>query len=130
MQDSFRKSTITLPLLAPLAASVGQASYTAPRPMLIAGAQLCLSDTGTGAGATTANVNVNGAAVNPALSLSIAGAAAAKTLSTPITGSPNVFPGGYRLNAGDLVTVDVAAVPATTVPKAGFIVLDIVEVDA
>ena len=39
------------------------------------------------------------------------------------------FPGGMRLNAGDVVTVDVASVPATTVPKAAFVVLDIIEVD-
>jgi hypothetical protein len=129
MQDSFRRSTLTLPVLAPLAASVGQATYTAPRPMRIAGAQLCLSDTGTGAGATAVSINVNGTAINAAGSLSIAGAAAGKSLGIAITGGSNQYPGGARLNKGDVVTVDVTSVPATTVPKGGFVVLDIVEVD-
>lgn len=129
MQDSFRRSTITLPLGAPLVAAVGAATYTSPRPQLIAGAQLCLSDTGTGSGATAVNINVNGAAVNGAGSLSIAGAAAGKSISASITGGSNQFPGGARLNAGDTVTVDVASVPGTTVPKAAFVVLDIVECD-
>jgi hypothetical protein len=129
MQDSFRRSIITLPLPAPLAASVGQVTYTSPRPQRIAGAQLCLSDTGTGAGATAVNINVNGAAVNAAGSLSIAGAATGKSISTPITLGSNQYPGGARLNKGDVVTVDLASVPATTAPKAGFVVLDIVEVD-
>ena len=129
MQDSFRRSTITLPLPAPLAASVGQVTYTSPRPQRISGAQLCLSDTGTGSGATTANVNVNGVAINAAGTLSIAGAASGKSVSTAITEGQNNYPGGARLNPGDVVTVDLAAVPGTTVPKAGFIVLDIVEID-
>ena len=128
MQDSFRRSTITLPLGAPLVAAVGVATYTSPRPQRIAGAQLCLSDTGTGAGATAVNINVNGVAVNAAGSLSIAGAGAGKTASTSIVVNTN-YPGGTRLNPGDVVTVDVASVPATTVPKAAFVVLDIVEVD-
>ena len=159
MQDSFRRSTITLPLPAPgtftpgtlpvytpgtpptyvpgtlptqspgLAAGVGQVTYTSPRPQRIVGAQLCLSDTGTGAGATAVNININGVAVNGAGSLSIAGAAAGKSVGTAITAGVNNYPGGARLNKGDVVTVDVASVPATTVPKAGFVVLDIVEVD-
>lgn len=129
MQDSFRRSTITLPLPAALAASVGQVTYTSPRPQRIVSAQLCLSDTGTGAGATTANVNINGTQINAANSLSIAGGAAGKSVSTTIVEGVNNYPGGARLNKGDVVTVDLAAVPGTTVPKAGFIVLDIVEVD-
>lgn len=129
MQDSFRRSTITLPLPAPLAASVGQVTYTAPRPMRIVSAQLCLSDTGTGSGATTANLNVNGSAINATNSLSIAGAATGKSISTTISAGVNNYPGGARINKGDVVTVDLAAVPGTTVPKAGFLILDVVEVD-
>lgn len=129
MQDSFRRSTLTLPLPAAIAAGVAQVTYKAPRPMRIAGAQLCLSDTGTGAGATNANVNVNGTAINAANSLSIAGAASGKSIGTSITGGSNQYPGGARLNPNDVVTIDVTSVPATTVPKAGFIVLDMVEVD-
>ncbi|HEX4039071.1 MAG TPA: hypothetical protein VHX37_13505 [Acidobacteriaceae bacterium] len=129
MQDSFRRSTITIPLPAPPAAANGVATYVAPRMMRIASAQLCLSDTGTGAGATNVNLKVNGNAINAANSLSIAGAASGKSLSTEIIDDSN-FPGGFRLNSGDTVTVDVTSVPATTVPKAAFIVLDMVQVDA
>ena len=129
MQDSFRRSTITLPLPGPLAASAGQATYVAPRNMRIASAQLCLSDTGSGAGSTNANVNVNGSAVNAANSLSIAGGAGGKSVSASITGGSQGFPGGAGVNAGDTITVDITAVPATTQPKAGFVVLDVVEVD-
>jgi hypothetical protein len=129
MQDSFRRSTLTLPLPAALAVSNGQATYIAPRPMRIAGAQLCLGDTGTGAGATNVNVNVNATAVNAANSLSIAGAAAGKSVGVGITGGSNNYPGGARLNKGDIVTVDLTSLPATTSPKAAFVVLDIVEVD-
>jgi hypothetical protein len=129
MQDSFRRSTITLPTPSVVAAANGVASYTAPRPMRIAGAQLCLSDSGTGAGATKAVIKVNGVAVTAANDLSIAGAAANKTVSSSVTLGSNQFPGGARLNKGDLVTVDITAVPGTTVPALAFVVLDIVEVD-
>lgn len=129
MQDSFRRSTLTFPLPVALVASVGQVTYISPRPQRIAGAQLCLSDTGTGAGATTVNIKVNGVAINAAGSLSIAGAAGTKSIGAGITAGSNQFPGGARVNKGDVITVDVAAVPGTTVPKAAFVVLDIVEID-
>lgn len=129
MQDSFRRSTITLPLPGALAAGAGQASYTSPRSQRIASAQLCLSDTGTGAGTTEVAIKVNGTAITAAGDLAIAGAAGTKTISKAIVKGSNQFPGGARLNAGDVVTVDVSSVPATTQPKAGFVVLDIVEVD-
>ena len=190
MQDSFRRSTITLPLPAPLAASNGQVTIISPRPQRIVSAQLCLSDTGvdtphatalataqatltadTAAAAiadaaytanpagvgllaaktaadalvvtdqaavvaaqaaitsTVAVVNVNGTSITNTGALSIKAAAAGKSVSTTITKGSNQYPGGARLNAGDVVTVDLASVPATTVPKAGFVLLDIVEVD-
>lgn len=129
MQDSFRKSLLTLPLLPTLLVQAAVAIYIAQRSMLIDSAQLGLSDQGTGAGATTVNVKVNGVAINPAASLSVAVGAASNAVATPITLNSQ-FPGGFRINAGDVVTVDIAAVPATTVPKNGFVVLGLVEVDA
>lgn len=129
MQDSFRRSTLTLPLPTPLAAANGVVTYTSPRSQRIAGAQLCLSDTGTGAGNTEVRVNVNGNAITAAGNLAIAGAAAGKSISSAITLGSNQYPGGARLNKGDVVTLDIVSVPATTVPKAAFVVLDIVEVD-
>lgn len=127
MQDSFRRSSLTLTLPGPLAVAIGQATYVVPRPAVIAAAQLCLSDSGVGAGSTNVNVNVNGAAINAANSLAVVGAAGNKSVSAPATGQ--TFPGGTRVNAGDTITVDVTAVPATTAPKAGFIVLDLIEAD-
>jgi hypothetical protein len=128
MQDSFRKSTLTLPLLPTLVAQAAAATYIAQRPSRIVGAQLCLSGLGTGAGATTVNVNVNGTPINPGGSLSIAVGAAANAVNTPIS-LDSQYPGGFRVNKGDVITVDIAAVPGTTVPKLAFVVLDLVEID-
>jgi hypothetical protein len=128
MQDSFRKSMLTLPLLPTLAVATAVAIYIAERPFRIQGAQLCLSDQGTGAGATTVNLKLNGTAINASGSLSIAVGAGSNAINTPITTNSN-YPGGQRVNKGDVLTVDVAAVPATTVPKNGYVVLDLVEID-
>lgn len=130
MQDSFRRSTITLPTPATVAAGTAVASYTAPRPMRIAGAQLSLSSTGTGSGSTKAVIKVNGVAITAANDLSIASAATNKTVSIAVSLGSNQFPGGARINAGDLVTVDITAVPGTTVPGCATVILDVVEVDA
>ena len=72
---------------------------------------------------------MNGAAINAANSLSIAGAAGGKSVTASIAGEVGAVPPGARLNAGDVVTVDITSVPATTQPKGGFIVLDIIELD-
>lgn len=130
MQDSFRRSTLTLPTPATVAAANSVASYTAPRLMRIAGAQLALSDSGTGAGATTAVVKVNGVAITAANDLSIAGAAGNNTVSVAVSKGSNQYPGGALLNKGDLVTVDITAVPGTTVPKCATVILDMLEVDS
>lgn len=129
MQEMFRKSTLTLPLPSALSVAAGQVTVTSSRKQRITSAQLCLSDTGTGAGATNVNVKVNGTAINAANSLSIAGAAAAKSVTESILGSENTYPEGARVNPGDTITVDIASLPATTSPKAAFVVLDIVELD-
>ena len=130
MQDSFRRSTLTLPTPATVAAANGVASYTAPRKMRIAGAQLCLSDSGTGAGATKAVINVNGVPIIAANDLSIAGAAGNKTVGVGVSLGSNQYPGGALVNKGDLITVDITAVPGTTVPKCATVVLDMLELDA
>lgn len=129
MQDNFRRSTLTLPLPgSPLAAAVGVVTIIVQRAMRIARAQLCLWGTGTGAGATTVNVNVNGNPINAAASLSIAGAAGTNAVACLIT-TDSQYPGGFRVNPGDTVTVDIAAVPATTQPKGGFVALDVEQLD-
>jgi hypothetical protein len=128
MQDSFRKSNLTLPLPA-LAVANGVATYIAQHTARIHRAQLCLSDTGTGAGATSVRVNVNGVDVTGPGDLSIAQGAASKAVDMSVAGGSNQFPGGARINFGDVVTIDVTAVPATTAPKAAFVVLDLVQVD-
>jgi hypothetical protein len=129
MQDSFRRSHLTLPLLATLAAANGVVTFKATQKTRIHTAQLCLSDSGTGAGSTEVRVNVNGTAITTAGDLAIAGGAAGKSVSKTITKGSNQFPGGALLNIGDTVTVDIASVPATTQPAAGFVVLDLVQVD-
>jgi len=128
MQDSYRKSFLTLPLQPVLAVATAVITFIAPRPFRVIGAQLCLSDKGTGTGATTANVNVNGTAINPASSLSITVAGSVTAVNTPITLNAQ-FPGGLRVNKGDVITVDVTAVPGTTVPKNGNVILDLVQLD-
>jgi hypothetical protein len=55
MQDSFRRSTITLPLPTPLTATNSVATYVSPRKQRVSQAQLCLSDTGTGADQSSLN---------------------------------------------------------------------------
>jgi len=109
-----------------LAAGVGQATWNVERPVSVSGAQLCLSDTGTGAGNTTVNIKQNGTLI---ATISIAGAAGSKSAKTPISSPQSQFPSGVRLNVGDVITIDVAAVPATTSPKAGAVVLDVYELD-
>jgi hypothetical protein len=128
MQDSFRRSHLTLPLPAPLAASAAQVTFVATQKTRIRAAQLCVSDTGSGANSTEATIKVNGAAITTAGDLAIAGGAAGKSVSKTITKGSNQFPGGALLNKGDTITVDLA-IPGTTAPKAGFVVLDLVQVD-
>ena len=129
MQDSFRRSHLTLPLPVPLAAGVAKATFTASQTTRIHAAQLCLSDSGTGASGTEVTIKVNGVAITAAGDLLIAGGAAGLTKTVTISKGSNQFPGGARLNIGDVVTVDIASVPATTVPAAAFVVLDLVQVD-
>jgi len=129
MQDSFRRSTLTLPLPAPLAVGVGQVTYTSPRSQRIVSAQLCESDNGTGNQGLAVNINVNGVQI---AFLEIPGATVNNsyldTMSADVTVNSN-FPGGFRIDEGDVVTVDVALVPATTVPKAAFVALDMLQID-
>lgn len=128
MQDSFRKSYLTLPLQPTVAVATAVITYIVQRPMKVIGMQLCLSDTGTGTGATTVNVNVNGTAINAGGSLSIAVGAASNAVNT----TPNVstgYPGGYGVAKGDVITVDVTAVPGTTVPKNANVILDLLQTD-
>lgn len=129
MQDSFRRSHLTLPLPAALAASNGQVNFTASQKTRIHAAQLCLSDTGTGTGSTEVRINVNAVAITASGDLAIAGAATNKTVTKIISKGSNQFPGGALLNVGDTVTVDLVSIPGTTAPKAGFVVLDLVQVD-
>lgn len=127
MQDSFRRNFLTLPLPAALAVSVGQVTYTAPRPFTISWLQLCLSDTGTGAGNTTVNLKQNGTTIG---TVSIAGASGSKSAGVALISSAgSQFPPGVRINKGDVLTIDLAALPATTSPKAAIVALDIYELD-
>jgi len=116
-------------LLPALAVANGVATYVAQHRARIHRAQLCLSDTGTGAGSTKVRVKVNGNDVTGAADLSVAQGAATPAVDMAVNAGTNLFPGGALINPGDVVTVDVMAVPATTVPKCAFVVLDLVQVD-
>ena len=130
MQDSFRRSHLTLPLPgSPLAAAVAVCTFTATQKTRIHAAQLCLSDSGTGAGGTEVTIKVNGVAITAGGDLLIASAAPGLTKSVTVSKGSNQFPGGALLNIGDVVTVDIASVSGTNAPKAGFVVLDVVQVD-
>jgi hypothetical protein len=130
MQETLRKSFLTLPLTGPLAVANGAATFIATHKARIAAVQLTLSDTGTGAGSTKAMVNVNGAAITADGNLAIAGAAAGKAVQSPVSLGVNNYPGGALINPGDTVTIDISAVPATAAPKGGSVILDLTQVDA
>ena len=128
MQESFRRSHLSMPLFGALAVATAVATYQVQKPYVLTGAQLALADTGTGAGNTSAVVKVNGVAVTPVLS--IAGAAAGKTAYADANAStPGVYPAGISLKPGDVVTVDITAVPATTAPKGGSLILNLTQLD-
>jgi hypothetical protein len=127
--EIWRKNFLTMVLFGPLAVANGVATFIATHRCRIASAQLGLTDTGTGAGATTVRININGNAITGAADLSLAGAGANKAVSSNIVLGSNQFPGGALIQPGDVVTVDVTAVPATTVPKGGTVTLDLTQVD-
>jgi hypothetical protein len=129
MEVGFRRSNLTLPLPNPLAAGVGQATHFVTTKARISHVQLSLSDTGVGAGSTEVVINVNGVPVSNAGGIAIAGAAASKTAGYDVTLGINEFPGGARVNEGDLITVDVISVPDTTVPKQACVILELLQVD-
>jgi hypothetical protein len=129
-QQQLRKSYISLPLsLAAVAAGI--ATFIATHPMRILSAQLALSDVGTGAGATTVAVNVNGTAValSAPLTLTVAGGVKAVKSNLPGAATSQAYPGGLRVNANDVITVDITAIPGTTVPKVGHVVLSVTQLD-
>jgi hypothetical protein len=130
MMETFRKSALTLPLPTVLAVANGVATYTAKHRQRILNAQLCLADPGTGAGSTSVRVKVNGVAIVADGDLAITVVSGGKSVDKDITLGTVNFPGGALVAPGDVVTVDVIAVPGTTVPKAAFVVLDVVQVDA
>jgi hypothetical protein len=130
MQDSFRRSHLTLVLFGPLAVAASVATYKVGKSSVLTGAQLSLPTSGSGGGNTSVIVKVNGVAVTPALS--VASAAAGVTASSPATApapAPGVYPQGVGLKPGDIVTVDVTAITANP-PAGGSVILDLTQRDA
>lgn len=125
--ETLRRSFIPLHLFGNLAVAASVATFTVPRSLVLSRAQLSLPGSGTGAGGTTVDVKVNGIAVITAIT--VASAAANPTATQLASPSAGTYPSGWRLNAGDVVTVDVTAVPGTTVPPGGVVYLDVVQVD-
>lgn len=128
-QDILRRSTITLPLPGSPAVAAGVATFIAPRPTRIVKAQLALSDSGAGAGATTVILKQNGTQLTTQAALTVAQGAAVNATITSVIGTVQNYPGGQRVNAGDVITVDVTAVPAGAAPKAAAVILSVVEMD-
>jgi hypothetical protein len=128
-QEQLRRSYITLSLPASPAVGAGQSTFIATHPMRIISAQLGVSDTGTGAGATTVALNQNGMAIATTAALTIAQGAATKATKSALPGTTQSYPGGQRVNIGDVITVDVTAVPATTAPKAATVILSVTQLD-
>jgi hypothetical protein len=129
-QQQLRKSYITIPLsLAAVAAGV--ATFIATHAMRVISAQLTLSNVGTGAGATTviAKLNGNAIATSAALTLTVAGGVKAVKATVPGTTTAQSYPGGLRVNAGDTITVDVTALPATTSPAIASVILSVTQLD-
>ena len=127
-QDSFRRSHLTLPLFGPLAVAATVATFLVDRHQRLAAVQLTLTDSGVGAGQTSIAVKINGNDVTPA-GLAVAGAAPVPAIGGKVIGGVQGFPNGAALEPGDVITIDVTAVPATTAPKGGAVVLDLVQLD-
>jgi len=128
MDILLRRSYVSLALPGNLAVAAGVAGFVAEFPANIVKAQLYLGSTGTGAGSTTVTVKKNGTAILPAAGLTIAGAAAGKTAESATT-KPEGLPGGVRIDVGDVITVDVSAIPGTTASANGEVKLHIVQSD-
>ncbi|MEZ2347422.1 hypothetical protein [Terriglobus sp. RCC_193] len=124
--EKIGRSYVTLPLMGALAVGAGVVAFVAPRPMRISGAQLVLKATGTGAGNTTAQIKVGANNILKA-DLTIAGAAATKYVKQSAKGGG--VPSGYDVNEGDVITVDITAIPATTAPTDGYVILHIAQVE-
>lgn len=127
--EQLRRSYITLHLAPAVAVGVGLATLIATFPMRVVSAQVVASDSGVGAGATTVVVRKNGVAISTLAPLSIPQGAATLATSEGFIGAPNNYPGGEGAIKGDILTVDVTAVPATTSPKSVSVILSIVQTD-
>lgn len=119
--DHRRVFPVMIPLLGPLAAAAGVATYAIQLRSRIMDVELSLADTGAGAGNTSVDVKLNGNSIL-AGALSIAGGAAGKTAQSG-PANPVGEPSGVDADPDDEITVDVTAVPGTTPPAGGFITL-------
>jgi hypothetical protein len=116
-------------LFGPLAVAASVATYKVGKSAVLTGAELSLADSGVGAGSTSVVVKVNGVAVTPAIS--VAGAAAGVTTYAKTSNeAPAVYPAGIGLKPGDVITIDITAIPGTTPPKGGVVYLDLTQRDA
>lgn len=129
MQDSLRKSYLPLTLFGALAVAASVATYKVTRTGVLIGAQLALTDSGTGAGNTSVVVKKNGTAITPTLSVAGAAASPNATTTAMVNSGASPYPAGTLVQAGDVITVDITALPATTSPKAGTVYLDYVQID-
>jgi hypothetical protein len=128
-EQQLRKSYLTLHLPAPVVAAVALATFIATHPMRVLSAQIAASDSGVGAGGTTAIVKLNGVALTTDAALTVAVGAAVNATKVNVIGTVSSYPGGQSVRPGDVITVDVTAVPGTTSPKSVSIILSLTQLD-
>jgi hypothetical protein len=88
-----------------------------------------LTETTLGGGPTTVIVNQNGTTLATDVPLSVAQYATVNATKVKVLGTIQSYPGGERVNIGDVITVDMTSVPVTTSPKAAAVILTVVEMD-
>jgi hypothetical protein len=88
-----------------------------------------LTQTTLGGGPTTVLINQNGTALITDSPLSVQQYATVNATKVKMLGTIQSYPGGQRINVGDILTVDLTSVPVTTSPKAATVILTVVEMD-
>src|SRR6185437_1472152 len=127
--EQFRRSHVTLQLPPAPVVVAKAATFIATHPMRIRAAQLALSDPGGTGGATTVILKKNGVQFATDAALTVAQNAAVNATKANVVGDTAVYPGGERVSPGDVITVDVTAVPTGTAPKAASVIFSVVQVD-
>jgi len=96
-----------------LAAATDVAGYRAQRNFRVIGVSMFLRTTGATSGSTTVDVNKAGASILSA-AMSVAQGAAQKWQEGALGSAARGYPRGVDVLKGELITVDIDAIPGTT----------------